>query len=474
MRILEIFLLACAALGIGLIPRLKIRNALLLAASIFVVYWFQSRSVGLNRITFWLPTMTIALAAFSWAVTAPSEMRTLRGNWLGLSIVVACVLAVALTRYFDLYEIISGVISIPGFDKVLVTAGLAILAVLLVLWFSPLKRFLLPVLLFLFIAFFVLLKTPALNRLLYQGIGAVTGSQLVENGMITWMGFSYFAFRIIHTMRDRQNGLLPAVTLDEYVTYVIFFPAFVAGPIDRLERFIKDFRTLQPLDDEDWFFAAKRFVLGLLKKVVVAGAFSAFALSPELFPRVHSTGWLWITLYAYSFQIYFDFSGYTDIAIGTARLAGIRLPENFTAPYLQPNLTRFWNNWHMTLTQWFRAYFFNPLQRFFRTSKWNLPAGLLLFGLQVSTMVLIGLWHGVTLNFIAWGVWHGVGLFIHNRWKDVPGRRISAWACNRPRRLLLEIGGILLTFQFVTVGWVFFLLPAEQLPAALRLLFRLG
>src|SRR5512141_411437 len=100
------------------------------------------------------------------------------------------------------------------------------------------------------------------------------------------------------------------------------------------------------------------------------------------------------------------------------RLLGIRLPENFAAPYLKPNITQFWNSWHMTLTQWFRSYVFNPLTRAMRSSKEPLPTILILLVAQISTMALIGLWHGITLGFVFWGLWHGLGLFIQNRWSD--------------------------------------------------------
>ncbi len=123
-------------------------------------------------------------------------------------------------------------------------------------------------------------------------------------------------------------------------------------------------------------------------------------------------------LYAYAFQLFFDFSGYTDIAIGTARLMGIKLPENFNHPYLKPNLTQFWSNWHMTLTQWFRAYFFNPVTRALRSASKPVSIPVIIFITQLGTMLLIGLWHGVSFNFILFGLWHGIGLFIHNRWSD--------------------------------------------------------
>ncbi|MCL4261185.1 MAG: MBOAT family protein, partial [Anaerolineales bacterium] len=158
-------------------------------------------------------------------------------------------------------------------------------------------------------------------------------------------------------------------------------------------------------------------------------------------------------------QIYFDFSGYTDIAIGIARLVGIKLPENFNSPYTKPNITQFWNSWHITLTQWIRSYFFNPFNRWIRG--YNIPAWTMLLLGQLATMFLIGLWHGITLNFILWGAWHGLGLFLQNRWSDFAKKRFNI---NNPRaQKALHIGGVLLTFHFAALGWVFFALSSPVL-----------
>ncbi len=189
--------------------------------------------------------------------------------------------------------------------------------------------------------------------------------------------------------------------------------------------------------------------------------------------QIHSTGWAWILLYAYAFQIYFDFSGYTDIAIGMGNLMGFKLPENFAAPYLKPNLTQFWNSWHITLTQWFRSYFFNPLTRALRSSRWTWPPVLLILITQLSTMILIGLWHGVTFPFVLWGIWHGLGLFVDNRWSALTRSWVAAQS---PRwQALFNAFGVIFTFHFVMLGWVFFALPTfEMCIHFFRVLFSLS
>jgi D-alanyl-lipoteichoic acid acyltransferase DltB (MBOAT superfamily) len=280
---------------------------------------------------------------------------------------------------------------------------------------------------------------------------------------IRWLGFSYVAFRLIHTLRDRQAGRLPAVTLRDYLNYVIFFPAISAGPIDKLQRFDKDLQKPLILNVEVLGNAFYRLVVGIFKKFAVADTIALIALNSQNAGQIQANGWGWIMVYAYAFQIYFDFSGYTDIAIGLGQLLGIQLPENFNRPYLKPNLTQFWNNWHMTLTQWFRAYFFNPFTRSLRTRYRTLSPTLVILITQVSTMVLIGLWHGITWNFVLWGVWHGLGLFLQNRYSDWVKPRMAQFE-NKPRiQKGMQVLNVILSFHFVALGWVWFALPKVTL-----------
>jgi D-alanyl-lipoteichoic acid acyltransferase DltB (MBOAT superfamily) len=160
-------------------------------------------------------------------------------------------------------------------------------------------------------------------------------------------------------------------------------------------------------------------------------------------------------------RIYFDFSGYTDIAVGVGRIMGIKLPENFDAPYFKSDLTTFWNSWHITLTQWARSYFFNPLTRALRSRSMAMPL-IIIIG-QLGTMLLIGLWHGVTWNFVAWGLWHGVGLYLHNRYLDFMKPRLAALDERPQLKRLTDVFGMLITFHYVALGWVWFALPNVEL-----------
>ncbi len=261
------------------------------------------------------------------------------------------------------------------------------------------------------IGLLIVLKLPPLATAASVGLRTLMEQGTTRAAAIDlrWLGFSYVAFRLIHTLRDRQNGRLPAVNFREYLTYALFYPAFTAGPIDRVERFIKDLRKPLGWDAGELGLAGQRLALGLLKKFVIADGLALFALNASNAAQTTSAGWTWLLVYAYALQIYFDFSGYTDLAIGLGRLVGVALPENFNAPYLKPNLTQFWNNWHMTLTLWFRGYYFNPLTRALRSASRPISPLVVLFITQLTTMVLIGLWHGITWNFVLWGAWHGIG-----------------------------------------------------------------
>lgn len=442
------------------------RTHLLLVFSVLAVYWFQPL-VPLRSFDFWLPSLTLALVVLTWSVTVPANSPSSkwysRENLIALLIIVGVPAVIALTRYFLPNPLFTAA---PPPRFVLYFAFILLFAVFIALisWLSRRFLWILSGVIVLLIAILVILKMPALSLQTSIIIRTLT-NRSIENASFTdlrWIGISYIAFRLIHVLRDRQTGRLPEFSLSEFATYVVFFPSLAAGPIDRAERFTQDLRKEFFLTQDETLLGGQRILLGLFKKFVIADALAFIALNDALATQVRTTGWMWIVVYAYTFQIYFDFSGYTDIAIGIARLVGIKLPENFAAPYLKSNLTQFWNSWHMTLTQWFRSYFFNPFNRWMRGFK-NLSAWQMILIGQVATMLLIGLWHGITLNFIFWGLWHGLGLFTQNRWSDFIRTRYPNLQQNISFGPALQIGGIVLTFHFVALGWVFFALTEPGL-----------
>jgi D-alanyl-lipoteichoic acid acyltransferase DltB (MBOAT superfamily) len=319
-----------------------------------------------------------------------------------------------------------------------------------------------------FILWFVVLKSPSLGQVVSAGLRAQAGqsNELASAFDLRWLGFSYLAFRLLHTLRDARTGRLPVMDLDEFLSYALFWSTYTAGPIDRITRFVTDLRQATerriPLvisPENPLWYGLWRILWGIFKKFALADTLALVALNETYASQVASSGWMWVLLYAYSLRIYLDFSGYTDIAIGLGSLVGLKLPENFDRPYLKTNLTAFWNSWHITLAQWFRAYFFNPLTRSLRSNFHNFPAWLVIWIVQLSTMGLIGLWHGITWNFLIWGIWHGVGLFVHNRWLDWQRRRAPSPSKTKKQELLSQFAGWFATFQYITLGWVWFSLP---------------
>lgn len=315
---------------------------------------------------------------------------------------------------------------------------------------------------------FVLLKTEPLAAGVSGWWRAATGQDMTLASMqdLSWLGFSYIAFRLIHALRDRQTGILPPLSLREFVTYVVFFPAFIAGPIDRAERFGGDLRALPEmvgLDAGRMGMGFGRIALGLFKKFVIADSLAmGLSLSPFNAGQIGSTAAAWLLLYGYAFRLYFDFSGYTDMAIGVGLLFGIKLPENFRRPYLRTTLAEFWKNWHITLSDWVRFYVFSPMSRSLLRRKPRPSPTLIVLAAQIATMVIIGLWHGVSWNFFIWGAWHGLGLFAHKMWSDRT-RKLYRRAQERPlTRRAWAVGGWFVTFHFVVLSWVWFVLPEPE------------
>ncbi|MEK9162575.1 MAG: MBOAT family O-acyltransferase, partial [Chloroflexota bacterium] len=351
----------------------------------------------------------------------------------------------------------------PDLWRIAIVLGVAAVIAVALIRFAPNNPRLASIFFILLIVLLLIIKTEPLAR----GVSAIIRSalgrdvSLASAGDVQWLGFSYIAFRLMHILRERSNPRFPKLTLRETITYVIFFPSFTAGPIDRADRFVKD--TLAPLAESapDVVEGGRRIMVGAFKKFVIADTLAIIALNGFNAAQVVSPLWMWILLYAFTLRIYFDFSGYTDIAVGVGRIMGIKLPENFNAPYFKSDLTTFWNSWHITLTQWVRSYFFNPLTRALRSRSMAMPL-IIIIG-QLGTMLLIGLWHGVTWNFVAWGLWHGVGLYLHNRYLDFMKPRLAALDERPQLKRLTDVFGMLITFHYVALGWVWFALPSVDL-----------
>lgn len=461
MSLAQILSLVLLSAGLALLGRRRGRDWGLLLLSLLALYWLQPATT-IRQMDFWLPSASLLLTALVWLVTLAPDQRLGRQDGLTLAVVALVLTGLSLSRGLDPALRLSATAA-PRLPSVLLALALGgVLCAALARWRGRGGVLALGLAL---LGLFLVLKTEALGLGASRLLRRLTGQDpaLAASGELVWLGYSYLAFRLLHVLRDRSLGRLPRLDLRQFLIYALFFPALAAGPIDRVERFVEDLRRGETLDASRAMQGAGRILWGVFKKFALADSLGLVALNPRNAPQVQSAGWLWLLLYAFALQLYLDFSGYTDVALGLGIMVGVRLPENFRRPYLAPNLTAFWNRWHITLAQWFRAYFFNPLTRALRKARRPLPIWAMVLVGQVSTMALIGLWHGVSWSFLLWGLWHGLGLFIHNRWGALVRARprffrhrvfSSSWAA--------ALRGAL-TFHYVTLGWVWFVLPDPAL-----------
>jgi alginate O-acetyltransferase complex protein AlgI len=276
------------------------------------------------------------------------------------------------------------------------------------------------------------------------------------------VGISFFTFMEISYIVDvYRRKLRPAGWLD-FAAYLSFFPHLVAGPIVRGQELLPQIRTRRDPRRIDYSRALYLIFSGLFKKVVIS-SFLASAIVDPVFgaPGQHTAFEILFAVYGYAVQIYADFSGYTDIAIGVALLLGIEFPENFDAPYSARSLQDFWRRWHMTLSRWLRDYLYIPLGGSHGTRRRT-------YRNIMITMVLGGLWHGAGWTFLAWGALHGLGLVAGTaRRKRRTDRGLPPLAEAASDRAWQRIA----TFHLVCLGWVFF--RADSVGTAFTLLARL-
>ncbi len=263
------------------------------------------------------------------------------------------------------------------------------------------------------------------------------------------LGISFFTFEFIHYAVDRYKGKAAKGTFAEYLAFILFFPTMVAGPIKRFQAFVPNMEAPSRAWPTDWNRGVTRILVGLAKKFALADLLTSLTTHLNRNDISHAGRWtllLWIV--AYGWKIYFDFSAYSDIAIGSARLFGISIPENFDWPYFRTNIAEFWRHWHMSLYRWLVDFVFIPM------------GGSRGTRLRVSynTMVVMlvsGLWHGAGLNFIVWGAWHGALLVIHRLWVGVTRRSGSE------RSLISLSASWTVTYATVTLGWALFAMDLD-------------
>ncbi|MEO8224505.1 MAG: MBOAT family O-acyltransferase [Gammaproteobacteria bacterium] len=252
------------------------------------------------------------------------------------------------------------------------------------------------------------------------------------------IGISFYTFHTISYIVDVQNGRVRATNnLWEYLTYVNLFSQLVAGPIVRFRQIEADLEKIDGPPREDWIARGIGFfVIGLAKKVIIADQIAAginpiLAAWPEL-----SFAAAWITALGYTCQLYFDFSGYSDMAVGLGYLFGLRIPQNFNSPYRALGIQDFWRRWHISLSSWLRDYLYYPLGG-------NRKGPARTYINLMIVMLLGGLWHGANWTFVAWGAYHGLLLIMD--------RILEPFFTTLPKLVYR-----LQTFLFVMIGWVLF------------------
>jgi D-alanyl-lipoteichoic acid acyltransferase DltB (MBOAT superfamily) len=291
------------------------------------------------------------------------------------------------------------------------------------------------------------------------GVGVDVRPPLLQ--VVLPLGISFVTFAAIAYLVEVRRGVSPAAPLLDVAVWLSFFPTVTAGPITRPSELLPQLpdgsaRRIE-VGEATWLVAR-----GLAKKVVLASWLMTHVTDGVFAtPSVHTGPELLLGVYAYAALIYLDFSGYTDITRGCALLLGIRLPENFRAPYAATSIHDFWDRWHMTLSRWLRDFLFTPLAKRSRARWWRS------FAVPVVVMLLAGLWHGAAWTFVAFGAVHGVAL-AGERWLRERRR-----AAHRARRdtLLSRATGRVVAFHVVCLGWVFF--ASENLGQAGVLLRRL-
>lgn len=271
----------------------------------------------------------------------------------------------------------------------------------------------------------------------------LAGKDDVLLDIILPLGISFYTFSAISYLVDVGRGSQEARPLLDVAVYLSFFPKLTSGPIQKSKDFFKQLDSERNIGKQSFSQGIQIFVFGLFKKIVLADRLAIFVDQVYATPKAFGSATVLLAAFAYSLQIYFDFSGYSDMAIGCARILGWDLPRNFNLPYLSHNVTELWKRWHISLSAWLQEYLYISLGGN-RKGKSRTYVNLIL------TMLLGGIWHGANWTYVIWGLMHGIALAVHKTWMTVtgsPGKKHSE---------CVNIFSIIVTFFFTTFCWIFF------------------
>jgi D-alanyl-lipoteichoic acid acyltransferase DltB (MBOAT superfamily) len=283
-----------------------------------------------------------------------------------------------------------------------------------------------------------------------ENFNGISGANIQPLNLLLPLAISFFTFQQIAYLVDSYKGLTKEYDFLNYALFVTFFPQLIAGPIVHHKEMMPQFASTYNLVKKYKNIALGLFIfsIGLFKKVVIADTFAVWTTNG--FDNAVTLNLIeaWATSLSYTFQLYFDFSGYTDMAIGAALLFNIKLPINFNSPYKALNIQDFWRRWHITLSRFLRDYVYIPLGG-------NKISSFRTYSNLLATFVIGGLWHGAGWTFVFWGFLHGVALIIHRAWSNL-GFKMWTWLA------------WFITFNFVNIAWVFF--RAKEWDDALKVL----
>jgi alginate O-acetyltransferase complex protein AlgI len=311
-----------------------------------------------------------------------------------------------------------------------------------------------------------------INFMLYFIIYSSTRIKYNTQHHVFLIGVSYLTFKLISFVIDSYNNKIKEYNYLTFINYMLFFPNFFCGPINKYQNFADDIHnTSKMILFPNIISGIKRIINGLFKKVIanalIPFSISSINLSSSSLTQLDAV----VSIYVYMLYIYLDFSAYSDMAIGSAKLMGMDLPENFDWPFFRRNLQQFWAHWHMSLSSWLMDYIYWPLAR----------KGRHIEGLRrkpitnsniciIVTFIVCGLWHGESINFLIWGTYHGLGLALLNVYSHWEKKYAPiAWRKFMNTSRLAYIGSTLVTIQYVAFGFLLFACDIDRLQQFLSL-----